>query len=143
MTAVWLCVAALAIAACGPVGPSVDSVRIVRESVLAGNVFPAFDRTIEGSDAASLRRELLALPPKTVDKFCPDDSGMRYALSFRGVVAATAVLEAGGCRYAQLSPTDIRETNEYFWTHLAGALGFYTRAYDFFPTAMPRASPTR
>lgn len=143
MSAVCLSAVAVAIVACGARAAPVESLRIVRESVLARNAFPAFDRTIGGADAESLRRELLALPPKTVDKFCPNDSGMRYRLSFSGDPPVTAVLEAGGCRYAYLSPFDIRETNEDFWAHLAGALGYYTRGYDLFPTEIPRAAPTR
>jgi len=132
--------AAMAVTACGP---TTDSLHIVRESVVAGNVFPSFDRTIGGSDAASLERELLALPPKTVDKFCPNDSGMRYRLSFNAGSPLTAVLEAGGCRYAYASPSDVRETTEDFWAHLAGALGFYSRGHDLFPTELPHAVPTR
>ena len=143
MTVVCLCAVAGVIVACGPMAAPVESLRIVRESVVAGNVFPPFDRTLGGSDAASLRHELLALPPKTVEKFCPNDSGMRYRLSFSGGAPVTAVLEAGGCRYVHLSTSDIRETNEDFWAHLAGALGFYTRGYDLFPTEIPHAAPPR
>lgn len=133
----------LLVTACGPIMAPADRLRIVRESTMPENAFPPLDRTIEGADAASLPRELLALPPKTVDKFCPNDSGMRYRLSFSGNPALTAVLEGGGCRYAYLSTFDIRETNDIVWAHLAGALGFYTRGNDLFPTPMPRDSPTR
>ncbi len=136
--------AAIALWACVPlVEPVPDGAQIVRESVVAGNEFPPLDRTIGPTDAAALRSEILALPPKTVEKFCPNDSGMRYRLVFSGPRSLTVVLEAGGCRYAFLSPLDVRETTEQFWAHLAGALGFYTRGYDLYPTPLPRESPPR
>jgi hypothetical protein len=133
----------LSASACGPIMQPPDSLRIIRESAVAGNVFPPLDRTIAGRAAEDLWTELMALPPKTVDRFCANDSGTRYRLSFNSSPTLKALLEAGGCRYAYLTPTDVRETTEDFWAHLAGALGFYTRGNDLFPTPMPRESPTR
>jgi hypothetical protein len=85
----------------------------------------------------------LGLPRKTVDEFCPIQSGMRCRQSLDGSSTLTVVLVAHGRRYAYLSPFGVQGTTEDFWAHGAGAPGFYTRGQDLFPTPLTREVPAR
>ena len=101
--------------------------------------FDSFDRTIvDGAVVAEIKDALFALPLAREDSFCPISWGLRYRLTFAGSLGTvtSAVVEADGCRWAQLGPSDVRQTDESFWAKLAAALGFYTRGNDLFP--LPR-----
>jgi hypothetical protein len=117
-----------------------DTLRIERvlEDAAVGR-FDPLDRTV--TDAATVRDihdALVALPaaPRGGNEpFCPISWGLGYRLTFAhtGTTTRVAVLEADGCRYAHLSPTDRRTTTESLWAALAGALGYYTRGNELFP----------
>jgi hypothetical protein len=133
-----LTVVAVVIAtACAPAPDTLRVERVLEDGAVGR--FDPFDRT--ATDAAMVRElhdALLALPaaPLGVNStFCPISWGLGYRLTFArtGTTTRVAVLEADGCRYAHLGPTDRRATTESFWARLAGALGLYTRGSDLFP----------
>ena|SRR5438445_10785540 len=102
--------------------------------------FEPLDRTItDVSVVADLDAVVRALPPAPytpgAETFCPISWGLRYQLTFTHSSDPTliATVEADGCRYAYLGPTDRRATTESFWAGLAAALGYYTRGNDLFP----------
>jgi hypothetical protein len=132
-----LAILVLVAVGCDPIMAPPDAVRIGRESAVASNAFPPLDRTVRGPVSEDLWRELMALAPKTAGTVCADDSGLRYRLSFNSAPTLTALVEAGGCRYAYLRPDDVRETTDAFWAHLAGALDVPTRGAELFPTPLP------
>lgn len=132
------------LASCVPASP--DSLRVERVLVdSAIGQFDPLDRTVTDAQTVQQLHDLvLALPRVTgPESFCPIAWGLHYRLTFaqQGRTTNVVVVEADGCRYAYLSPTDRRWTTESFWAQLAGALGFYTRGHDLFPLPKNRQGP--
>ena len=148
-------------------GSTPDSFTIRRYVVDYGNswTFPPLDRTVTDPAVVSqIYSKLLSLPrdggsatkeaayaadgegwpegylpPERPVFGCPMDFGIRYDLRFfrQGEPGLHAVL-ALACPSVDLGAGDHRVADESFWAQLAGALGFYTRGHDLFPTPLLR-----
>ncbi len=121
---------------------SVDSFSIHRFSSVPYNAFPALDRTVTDAAIAShLYKHVLALHPyeENGTVFCALDAGARHELSFyaRGDRVLHGVMDMG-CHLIDLGAGDRRTFDDSFEAELLGALGFYTRGNDLWPSPVPR-----
>jgi hypothetical protein len=100
---------------------------VTRISELAVNHFPPFEKTVD--DAASVTRlytAIKALPHPAKGIYgCPADDGLRYQLVFAlpGAAVQHITVPASGCRFLTLNKSDVRMTNDPFWSLLAQTLG--------------------
>jgi hypothetical protein len=122
-------------------GPSADSFSIRRFSSVPYQAFPSLDQTVTDAGAASrLYEDIRALPPKPDGAyFCGIDFGIRYELSF--FAGRNRILHGvthGSCHLLDLGAGDVRAFDDRFEEDLLGALGFYTRGNDLWPTPIPR-----
>ena len=121
--------------------PAVDSFSIHRFSPSTQNQFPPLDRIVADAGIASrLYEEIRALRPQPEGTyFCGIDFGIHYELSFfeRGNRTLHAVMQ-GSCHLIDLGAGDVRVFDDRFEADLLGALGFYTRGNDLWPTPIPR-----
>jgi hypothetical protein len=129
---------AIVLSACSP---SIDSFSIHRFSASTENEFAALDRTVTDAAVASrLYEDIRALRPEPEGTyFCGVDLGIRYELSF--VAGRERVMHAvmeGSCHRIDLGAGDVRAFDDHFEADLLGALGFYTRGNDLWPTPVPR-----
>ena len=120
--------------------PSVDSFSIHRFSASA-ETFPPLERTVTDSRvAARLYEDIRALRPQPDGTyFCGIDFGIRYELSF--FAGSDRILHGvmqGSCHLLDLGAGDVRAFDDKFEADLLGALGFYTRGNDLWPTPVPR-----
>jgi hypothetical protein len=123
-------------------GPRADSFSIHRFWIDIGNhwEFPPLDRTVRDPAIASrLYDEIRALRPETGTRFCAIDFGVRHELSFfsGGTRVLHGIIEMG-CGTIDLGAGDVRTLDDGIESELLGALGFYTRGNDLWPTPMPR-----
>ena len=128
---------AMPIAACAP---SVDTLSVHRFSVAAENQFMPLDRTVNDAAVVSaLYDEIRAMPPQSMQSFCPIDFGVRHELSFyvHGDRVLHGVMEMS-CYVLDLGAGDRRQFDDRFPAHLLGALGLYTRGNELWPTPIPR-----
>jgi hypothetical protein len=121
--------------------PSVDSFSIRRFSSVPHQAFPSLDRTVTDAGAASrLYEDIRALRPQPDGTyFCGIDFGIRYELSF--FAGGNRILHGvmhGSCHLLDLGAGDVRAFDDRFEADLLGALGFYTRGNDLWPTPIPR-----
>jgi hypothetical protein len=121
--------------------PSVDSFSIRRFSSVPHQTFPSLDRTVTDAGAASrLYEDIRALRPQPDGTyFCGIDFGIRYELSF--FAGGNRILHGvmhGSCHLLDLGAGDLRAFDGRFEADLLGALGFYTRGNDLWPTQIPR-----
>jgi hypothetical protein len=121
--------------------PSVDSFSIRRFSSVPYQTFPSLDRTVtDGGAASRLYEDIRALRPQPDGTyFCGIDFGIRYELSF--FAAGNRILHGvmhESCHLLDLGAGDVRAFDDRFEADLLGALGFYTRGNDLWPTPMPR-----
>ena len=103
--------------------------------------FPTLDRTVTDAGAASrLYEDIRALRPQPDGTFfCGIDFGIRYELSF--FAGGNRILHGvmhGSCHLLDLGAGDVRAFDDRFEADLLGALGFYTRGNDLWPTPIPR-----
>jgi hypothetical protein len=122
-------------------GPRADSFSIHRFSASAADTFPPLDRTVTDAAVASrLYEDIRALRPQPDGTyFCNLDFGVRYELSFfaDGDRILHGVMH-GSCHLLDLGAGDVRAFDGHFEAGLLGALGYYTRGNDLWPTPMPR-----
>ena len=127
---------AVVLAGCGP---SVDSFSIHRFS--ASNAeFPPLDRTVTDAAIASrIYEDIRALRPQAEGTyFCGLDFGIRYDISvFAGRDRILHGVMHGSCHLIDLGAGDVRAFDDRFEADLLGALGFYTRGNDLWPTPIP------
>jgi hypothetical protein len=129
---------ALALAPCAP---TADSFSIRRFSAAAETRFPPLARTVSDAAVASrLYQDVRALQPRPAGQIsCNLDSGIRYELSF--LSGGSRILHGvmrGSCHLIDLGAGDVRAFDGHFEADLLGALGFYTRGNDLWPTPIPR-----
>jgi hypothetical protein len=122
-------------------GSSADSFSIRRFSSVPYQAFPSLDRTVTDAGAASrLYHDIRALRPQPDGTyFCGIDFGIRYELSF--FAGGNRILHGvmhGSCHVLDLGAGDVRAFDDRFEADLLGALGFYTRGNDLWPTPIPR-----
>lgn len=120
--------------------PAVDSFSIHRFTA-AQNEFPPLDRTVGDAVLASrLYEDVRELKPQSEGNyFCGLDFGIRYELSF--FAGGDRILHGvmhGSCHLIDLGAGDVRVFDDHFEADLLGALGFYTRGNDLWPTPLPR-----
>jgi len=120
---------------------SVDSFSIHRFWIDVGNhsEFTPLDRTVRDPAIASrLYEEIRALRPETGTRFCAIDFGVRHELSFfsEGTRVLHGIMEMG-CGTIDLGAGDVRMLDDRIESELLGALGFYTRGNDLWPTPIP------
>jgi len=119
--------------------PGVDSFSIRRFSA-AQNEFPPLDRTVADAPLASrLYEDVRGLKPQADGNyFCGLDFGIRYELSFfAGGARVLHGVMHGSCHLIDLGAGDVRVFDDHFEADLLGALGFYTRGNDLWPTPLP------
>jgi hypothetical protein len=127
----------LVLSACGP---TADSVAIHRFSAAAENEFVPLDRTVADPAVASrVYQEVRALPPRSLQSFCPIDFGARHELSVyaRGERILHGVIQMS-CHVLDLGAGDMRTFDEHFEAGLLDAFGLYTRGDALWPTPLPR-----
>jgi hypothetical protein len=121
--------------------PTADSFSIHRFSTSADNEFPPLDRTVADAGVASrVYEDIRALRPQPEGTyFCGLDFGIRYELSFfAGRDRILHAIMQGSCHLLDLGGGDVRAFDDRFEADLLGALGFYTRGNDLWPTPIPR-----
>src|SRR6266568_2950597 len=99
---------------------------VTRTSALSANRFPPFAKAIDDSASATkLYNAIKALPPFQGVYSCPADDGLQYQLTFalKGATVQKIIASASGCRSVTLNQSDIRMTNEAFWSLFAQTLG--------------------
>jgi len=128
---------AVVLAGCGP---SVDSFSIRRFSTSTAE-FPPLDRTVTDAAIASrIYEDIRALRPQPEGTYyCNLDFGIRYDISvFAGRARILHGVMHGSCHLIDLGAGDVRAFDDHFEADLLGALGFYTRGNDLWPTPIPR-----
>jgi hypothetical protein len=121
-------------------GPRADSFSVHRFSASAETRFPPLDRTVTDAGIASrLYEDVRALRPQPEGTyFCGVDFGIRYELSFfSGRDRILHGVMHGSCRLLDFGAGDVRAFDDHFEASLLGALGFYTRGNDLWPTPIP------
>jgi hypothetical protein len=122
--------------------PTVDAFSIHRFSASTENEFAPLDRTVTDAGVASrLYAEVRALRPQATEGtvFCGLDFGIRYELSFfAGGNRTLHGVMHGSCHLLDLGAGDVRAFDDKFEADLLGALGFYTRGNDLWPSPVPR-----
>jgi hypothetical protein len=122
-------------------GPSADSFSIHRFGAENDKEFPPLDRMVTDPAVASrVYEDIRALRPQPEGNyFCNLDFGIRYELSFfaQGQRILHGVMQ-GSCHLIDLGAGDVRAFDDHFEADLLGALGFYTRGNDLWPTPLPR-----
>jgi hypothetical protein len=111
--------------------PSPDSVHVLRVSTLAQVKSVHFEISVTDSTRVQqLYQAIESLPkfPANTVIHCPLDDGVKYHLDFfqSSTLLSQAILDASGCRALHLTTTDIRRTNDAFWSLLAKELGVPT-----------------
>jgi hypothetical protein len=111
--------------------PSPDRVHVLRVSTLAQVKSMPFEISVTDSTRVQqLYQAIESLPkfPANTVIHCPLDDGVKYHLDFfqSSTLLSQAILDASGCRALHLTTTDIRRTNDAFWSLLAKELGVPT-----------------
>ena len=111
--------------------PSPDRVHVLRVSTLAQVKSVPFEISVTDSTRVQqLYQAIQSLPtfPANTVIHCPLDDGVKYHLDFfqSSTLLSQAILDASGCRALHLTTTDIRRTNDAFWSLLAKELGVPT-----------------
>ena len=107
---------------------SPDRVHVLRVSTLAQVKSVPFEISVtDPTRVQQLYQAMQALPkfPANTVIHCPLDDGIKYRLDFfqSSTLLSQAILDASGCRALHLTTTDIRRTNDAFWSLLAKVLG--------------------
>jgi len=106
-------------------------VHVLRVSTLAQVKSVPFEISVTDSTRVQqLYQAMQSLPkfPANTVIHCPLDDGVKYHLDFfqSSTLLSQAILDASGCRALHLTTTDIRRTNDAFWSLLAKELGVPT-----------------
>ncbi len=114
----------------GGASPSLspDRVHVLRVSTLAQVKSAPFEITVtDPMKAQQLYQATQSLPkfPANTVIHCPLDDGIKYHLDFfqGSTLLSQAILDASGCRALHLTITDVRRTDDAFWSLLAKELG--------------------
>lgn len=113
----------------GRTSPSLspDRVHVLRVSTLAQVKSAPFEISMtDPTRVQQLYQAMQSLPkfPANTVIHCPLDDGVKYHLDFfqSSTLLSQAILDASGCRALHLTTTDVRRTNDAFWSLLAKEL---------------------
>ena len=114
-----LCIALLLTNCGNAVGPSTQTPTVLHVTRPAVDNFPSLDTTIRDAKAVQhlyAAAYALAIPTGGGTVNCPSDNGMTYYLDFlKGTTSIQKMsLDATGCQYLQLSPSDSRYADTAF-----------------------------
>ena len=107
---------------------SPDKVDVTRFTTIPGMKLPPFEVNL--TDRTRVQRLYQAI--QALSRFpanqvinCPADNGIKYHLNFfqGNAVVLQATLDASGCRALHLSTSDVRQTNDAFFSLLAREIG--------------------
>jgi len=101
---------------------------MIRFTTLPGTKLPPFQINItDRTRVQRLYQALQALPkfPANTVINCPVDDGVKYHLDFfqSNTALIQATLDASGCRALHLTTSDVRRTNDAFFSLLAKEIG--------------------
>lgn len=107
---------------------SPDKVNVTRFTTIPGTQLPPFEANMaDRTGVQRLYQAIQALPRFPANQVfnCPADNGIKYHLDFfqGNAVLLQATLDASGCRALHLSTSDVRQTNDAFFSLLAKEIG--------------------
>jgi len=108
--------------------PSPDKVIVTRFTTISGTQLPPFEAKLtDRTRVQRLYQAIQVLPRFPTNQVfnCPADNGVKYHLDFfhGNALLLQATLDASGCRALHLSPSDVRQTNDTFFSLLAKEIG--------------------
>src|SRR5437763_3182779 len=108
--------------------PSPDRVHVQRVCTLTQTQCTPFETNVtDPTKTQQLYQAMQALPKIPADAVihCPPDNGIKYHLDFfqGSTPLPQATLDASGCRMLHLTTTDVRQTNDTFWSLLTTITG--------------------
>lgn len=129
--------AASAAALCGPT-QTVSRAQVVRLDADPGNhpnfAFPARVTISDPRQGEAVAKAICALPLMPGKRYCPNDNGVSYRITFTGDSGAHVVnIQASGCREVRgLGPVRWALTKPAFWNVLGTAMGLKDAANSTF-----------